>query len=291
MIENKKINANTDNKNIITLADVSYEYSRFEEEGTVAINNVTFDIEEGSFNVIIGQNGSGKSTLAKHFNALLTPTDGIVIIDGYDTREEELQWEIRKSVGMVFQNPDNQLVASVVEEDVAFGLENIGVERGEMIERVSSALSAVGMSEYAKASPHYLSGGQKQRVSIAGVLAMRPKIIVFDEVTAMLDPTGRRDILKTAHMLNKEYGITVIHITHYMEEAINADKIIVMSNSRLVMSGAPKEIFSQVERLEGIGLTVPVITKLAQSLIDEGLDIPQAILTEEELVDVICQLK
>ncbi|MBE5816206.1 MAG: energy-coupling factor transporter ATPase [Clostridiales bacterium] len=282
---------NADDKKIIKAADVSYEYTRYEEDGTVAIKNISFEIEEGSFNVIIGQNGSGKSTLAKHFNALLTPTEGVIIVDGFDTKEEKLQWEIRKSVGMVFQNPDNQLVASVVEEDVAFGLENLGVEREEMIERVNSALLAVGMSEYAKYAPHYLSGGQKQRVSIAGVLAMRPKIIVFDEVTAMLDPEGRREIMKTAHMLNKEYGITVIHITHYMEEAIDADKIIVMSNSELIMKGTPREIFARVAELEAIGLTVPVITKLAQGLIDEGLDIPQAILTEEELVEAICQLK
>lgn len=275
---------------IIKLQDVQFEYLSFEGEEIAALNGVTLDIQKGEFVVIIGHNGSGKSTLAKHINALLRPTSGVVWIKGMDTRDEGKLWEIRQTAGMVFQNPDNQLVATVVEEDVAFGPENLGLPPEEIRLRVTQALKAVGMQEYAQAAPHYLSGGQKQRVAIAGILAMKPEIIVLDEPTAMLDPVGRREVMETVKYLNKHEGITVVHITHYMEEAVDADRVIVMEQGRIVLQGTPREVFSQVEVLKEIGLDVPQVTELAYRLRAEGLDVPLNILKVEEMVDAICRL-
>lgn len=275
---------------IIRLQDVQFEYLSFEGEEIAALNGVTLDIQKGEFVVIIGHNGSGKSTLAKHLNALLRPSSGVVWIKGMDTRDEDKLWEIRQTAGMVFQNPDNQLVATVVEEDVAFGPENLGLPPEEIQRRVAEALKAVGMQEYAQAAPHYLSGGQKQRVAIAGILAMKPEIIVLDEPTAMLDPVGRREVMETVKYLNKHEGITVVHITHYMEEAVDADRVIVMEQGKIVLQGTPQEVFSQVEVLKEIGLDVPQVTELAYKLRAEGLDVPLNVLKVEEMVDAICRL-
>ncbi|MFO7154482.1 MAG: energy-coupling factor transporter ATPase [Caldicoprobacter oshimai] len=275
---------------IIRLQDVQFEYLSFEGEEIAALNGVTLDIQKGEFVVIIGHNGSGKSTLAKHLNALLRPSSGVVWIKGMDTRDEDKLWEIRQTAGMVFQNPDNQLVATVVEEDVAFGPENLGLPPEEIQRRVAEALKAVGMQEYAQAAPHYLSGGQKQRVAIAGILAMKPEIIVLDEPTAMLDPVGRREVMETVKYLNKHEGITVVHITHYMEEAVDADRVIVMEQGKIVLQGTPQEVFSQVEVLKEIGLDVPQVTELAYRLRAEGLDVPLNVLKVEEMVDAICRL-
>ena len=254
------------------------------------MNGVTLDVKKGEFVVIIGHNGSGKSTLAKHFNALLKPSKGVVLIKGIDTRDEDMVWEIRQTAGMVFQNPDNQIVATIVEEDVAFGPENLGLPAEEIRIRVDEALKTVGMDKYANSAPHYLSGGQKQRVAIAGIFAMRPEGIVLDEPTAMLDPSGRREVIETIKYLNKHEGITVVHITHYMEEAVDADKVIVMEQGKIVLQGTPEDVFSQVEVLKGIGLDVPQVTELAYRLRVEGLDVPQNLLRVEEMVDAICQL-
>ena len=275
--------------NMIKAAKLVFEYIRRDEEGNVeaiqtALDQVDLEIQQGEFIAVLGHNGSGKSTLAKHLNAILAPTEGSLWIDGNDARDDSKIWEIRQSAGMVFQNPDNQIVASVVEEDVGFGPENIGVATDEIWTRVMDSLTAVGMLKYRKHSPNKLSGGQKQRVAIAGVVAMQPKCIVLDEPTAMLDPLGRADVLRTVHELNRQKGVTIILITHYMEEVVDADRVYVMDQGRVVMQGTPREIFSQVDELKAHRLDVPQITQLAHELRQEGLDVPEGILTREELL-------
>ena len=273
---------------MIKIQKLIHDYIKRDDEGNVAgtqraIDGVDLDVKAGQFIAILGHNGSGKSTLAKHLNALLFPTEGTVWVDGMDTKDEKNLWEIRREAGMVFQNPDNQIIAQVVEEDVGFGPENIGVPTDEIWQRVEESLKAVGMWEHRKKSPNRLSGGQKQRVSIAGVIAMEPKCIVLDEPTAMLDPNGRREVISAAMKLNRTKGITIILITHYMEEAINADRIIVMDRGKVAMQGTPREIFSQVERMKELQLAVPQVTLLAHELRGMGLKIPDSILTKEEL--------
>ena len=280
---------------IIKARKMGYDYLQYEEEGrepeiTHAIQNVDLDIQAGQFIAILGHNGSGKSTLAKHMNALLVPTEGTMWVDGMDTSCEADVWNIRQEAGMVFQNPDNQIVASVVEEDVGFGPENLGVPTEEIWKRVEDSLRATGMISYRKHSPNKLSGGQKQRVAIAGVMAMHPKCIILDEPTAMLDPNGRKEVLKAVRELNQAEGVTVILITHYMEEVIYADKVFVMDQGRMVMEGTPKEVFSQVEKLKELRLDVPQVTLLAHELKKHGVAIPEGILTIEELVDTLCRL-
>ena len=277
---------------IIQAMHVVYEYVRRDEEGNVegsirAVDDVDLDIAQGDFIAILGHNGSGKSTLAKHMNAILCPTEGTVWVDGKDTRQQEAVWDIRHSAGMVFQNPDNQIIGQVVEEDVGFGPENMGVPTKEIWERVEESLRAVGMYQYRKHSPNKLSGGQKQRVSIAGVLAMHPKCIVLDEPTAMLDPNGRKEVIRAVRALNDVEGITIILITHYMEEIIHADKVFVMDQGKIAMQGPPREIFSQVERLKGLRLDVPQVTLLAWELKKQGIDLPDGILTAQELVEAL----
>lgn len=272
--------------------DLTFEYIRRDEEGNVesiykALNHVNIEIKQGDFIAILGHNGSGKSTLAKHMNALLYPTQGTVWIDGMDTAKEELLWKIRKTAGMVFQNPDNQLVSNIVEEDVAFGPENLGLESNTIIKRVNNALSAVGMERFKKQSPNHLSGGQKQRIAIAGVLAMQPKCIVLDEPTAMLDPQGRKEVIELIEQLHTRENITVILITHYMEEVIKADKVFVMHKGEVVLEGTPKEIFTKDLELEQYAITLPQITKLANELRKAGMDIERGILTKEQLVKEI----
>ncbi len=252
-----------------------------------ALDDVNLTIQRGEFVAIIGTNGSGKSTLAKHFNVLLQPTEGNVTVCGFDTLDDEHIWNIRQHVGMVFQNPDNQIVAAVVEEDVAFGPENLGVPSAEIRKRVDEALAAVNMTEYAEHGPHLLSGGQKQRVAIAGVLAMKPDCIVLDEPTAMLDPKGRLEVLETIHRLNKEEGITIVIITHFMEEAVTADRVVVMKNGVKLQEGTPREIFTQVDTLKDLGLDVPVAAEVASKLIHKGVDIPNDIITNDELGDAL----
>ena len=262
------------------------------EEGqrrTTALDNVTLSIEKGSFVVVLGHNGSGKSTLAKHMNAVLLPSGGTVYVEGMDTKKEELLLEIRRRVGMVFQNPDNQIVANVVEEDVAFAPENLGVPTAEIRRRVDDALAAVGMTEFARHAPHLLSGGQKQRVAIAGVIAMEPECIVLDEATAMLDPSGRREVLDTVHRLNRERGITVVHITHHMSEAEDADRVIVMNDGVVAMDGAPREIFSRVEELQALGLAAPDTVELLRRLNRHGMDLPLTAITVDECARAIFQ--
>ncbi len=281
---------------IVRTKDLVYEYIRRDEEGNVegitkAVDQVNLDIEQGSFIAILGHNGSGKSTLAKHMNAILNPTEGTVWVDGMDTSEEERVWDIRQRAGMVFQNPDNQIIGQVVEEDVGFGPENMGVPTKEIWERVEESLKAVGMYQYRKHSPNKLSGGQKQRISIAGVLAMHPKCIVLDEPTAMLDPQGRKEVIRAARALNQVEGITVILITHYMEEIIHADRVFVMDSGKIAMEGTPREIFSQVETLKSLRLDVPQVTLLGYELKKRGLRLPDGILTKEELADALTELK
>ena len=262
------------------------------EEGqrrTTALDNVTLSIEKGSFVVVLGHNGSGKSTLAKHMNAVLLPSGGAVYVEGMDTKKEELLLEIRRRVGMVFQNPDNQIVANVVEEDVAFAPENLGVPTAEIRRRVDDALAAVGMTEFTRHAPHLLSGGQKQRVAIAGVIAMEPECIVLDEATAMLDPSGRREVLDTVHRLNRERGITVVHITHHMSEAEDADRVIVMNDGVVAMDGAPREIFSRVEELQALGLAAPDTVELLRRLNRHGMDLPLTAITVDECARAIFQ--
>ncbi|MDO4474171.1 MAG: energy-coupling factor transporter ATPase [Eubacteriales bacterium] len=276
--------------------DLIFEYAKCDEEGNVtgsyrAIDKVNLDIEQGQFIAILGHNGSGKSTLAKHMNAILLPTGGTMWVGGRDTKDPNELWNVRQSAGMVFQNPDNQIIGTVVEEDVGFGLENLGVPTADIWKRVEESLKAVGMIEYRHHSPNKLSGGQKQRVAIAGVIAMRPKCIVLDEPTAMLDPNGRKEVLRTVQELRKQENITVILITHYMEEVIDADKVFVMDHGHVVMEGTPKEVFSQVDTLKSYRLDVPQVTILADELRKRGLDIPAGILRKEELVKAICQLK
>ena len=262
------------------------------EEGqrrTTALDNVTLSIEKGSFVVVLGHNGSGKSTLAKHMNAVLLPSGGAVYVEGMDTKNEELLLEIRRRVGMVFQNPDNQIVANVVEEDVAFAPENLGVPTAEIRRRVDDALAAVGMTEFTRHAPHLLSGGQKRRVAIAGVIAMEPECIVLDEATAMLDPSGRREVLDTVHRLNRERGITVVHITHHMSEAEDADRVIVMNDGVVAMDGAPREIFSRVEELQALGLAAPDTVELLRRLNRHGMDLPLTAITVDECARAIFQ--
>jgi energy-coupling factor transport system ATP-binding protein len=271
---------------IIRTSNLVYKYNT--EEEAVALDKINLAINKGEFIVIIGHNGSGKSTLAKHLNALLSPTGGTVIVKGMDTRDGKLTWEIRQTAGMVFQNPDNQLVATVVEEDVAFGPENLGIPPKVIRERVDEALRVVNMSEYASFAPHLLSGGQKQRVAIAGIIAMRPECIILDEPTAMLDPVGRKEVMDTIKRLNKTENITIIHITHFMEEAVDADRVFVMESGKVMLQGRPKEVFKQVELIKKIGLDVPQVTELAYRLNKEGFEIPLDILTVEEMVSVLC---
>ncbi|NFR87160.1 MULTISPECIES: energy-coupling factor transporter ATPase [unclassified Clostridium] len=282
------------NQEMVNCTDVCFKYIRNEEgarEEKYALKNVNLKVKKGEFLVVLGHNGSGKSTIAKHMNALLTPSSGTVIVDNLSTSEENNLWEIRSRAGMVFQNPDNQLVATIVEEDVAFGPENLGVEAKEIRKRVDESLEKVGMSEYKRHAPHLLSGGQKQRIAIAGILAIQPKCIIFDEPTAMLDPSGRKDVLKTIKDINKNYGITIVLITHYMDEAAQADRIVVMDGGEVKMEGTPKEIFPQVEMMKNIGLDVPQVTELTYELRKEGIDIPKEILNVDEMVNAICQLK
>jgi len=282
-------------KSMVHTEGLVYEYQSLENDGSVeaftALRGVDITIDEGAFVAVLGHNGSGKSTLAKHLNALLMPTKGTVWVHGIDTKEDGTLWDVRQSVGMVFQNPDNQIIATIVEEDVAFGPENLGVPAAELGVRVEEALCAVGMEEYTSHAPHFLSGGQKQRIAIAGVLAMKPRCIVLDEPTAMLDPIGRRDVLEAVKRLNREEGISVILITHYMDEAVQADRVIVMEEGKVVMDGVPKEVFSRVEELKAIGLDVPQVTEIAHKLRQKGIALPVDILTIEEMVGVICQLK
>lgn len=280
---------------IIKAKQLVHEYIRRDEEGNVesiqtALDHVDLDVKQGDFIAILGHNGSGKSTLAKHINALLAPSEGSLFVDGMDVSKEENVIPVRKTAGMVFQNPDNQIIASVVEEDVGFGPENIGVPTDEIWQRVEESLKAVGMLKYRHHSPNKLSGGQKQRVAIAGVVAMEPKCIVLDEPTAMLDPNGRADVIRTAHELNQKKGVTIILITHYMEEVVGADKVIVMDKGKVVMQGAPREIFSQVGKLKEYRLDVPQVTILADLLRQSGLDIPLGVLTREELVGHILRI-
>ena len=281
---------------IIKTEDLIFDYTVFDENGDETgknriLTDINLSIEKGSFVAVLGHNGSGKSTLAKHFNGILLPTSGKVLVDGIDTTDESRIYDIRQTVGMVFQNPDNQIIANVVEEDVGFGPENIGVPTDEIWQRVDYALRAVGMTKYRTHSPNKLSGGQKQRVAIAGVVAMEPKCIVFDEPTAMLDPNGRKEVIATAHELNKKKGVTIILITHYMEEVVGADHVYVMEKGKVVMDGTPREIFSRVDELKEHRLDVPQVTLVADELKKAGLDIPDGILTREELVNALVALK
>lgn len=281
---------------MIKISKLIHDYIQRDEEGNPAgtvraIDDVSLNVEPGQFIAILGHNGSGKSTLAKHINALLFPTEGAVWVNGLDTKDQSLLWDIRQTAGMVFQNPDNQIIGQVVEEDVGFGPENMGVPTEKIWQRVEESLKTVGMYEYRKKSPNRLSGGQKQRVSIAGVIAMHPKCIIMDEPTAMLDPSGRADVIKAARKLNLEENITIILITHYMEEAIQADRVFVMDNGKIAMQGSPREVFSQVERMQELHLDVPQVTLLGHLLRKKGLEIPEGILTREELSDVLKKLK
>lgn len=280
---------------IVKAARLVYEYIRRDEEETIeevnrAIDGLDLEIEKGDFVAVLGHNGSGKSTLAKHINGLLLPTEGTVWIGNMDTRDEEHIWDVRKTAGMVFQNPDNQIIGNIVEEDVGFGPENIGVPTEEIWKRVDESLKAVGMDAYRLQSPNKLSGGQKQRVAIAGVMAMRPECIILDEPTAMLDPNGRKEVIKTIHELNQSEGITVLLITHYMEEAVEADRIVVMDEGKVVMDGKPREIFSRVKELKHYGLDVPQVTELAFELKEAGMPLPEGIISREELVKVLLPL-
>lgn len=279
---------------MIKCSNVSFKYINNTEgknEEKYALKNVNLEVKKGEFLVILGHNGSGKSTIAKHMNALITPSEGTVIVDGLDTSNPEVLWDIRAKAGMVFQNPDNQLVATIVEEDVAFGPENLGIDPAEIRKRVDDSLEKVGMSEYKRHAPHLLSGGQKQRVAIAGILAIEPECIIFDEPTAMLDPSGRKEVLNNIKYLNKEHRMTIILITHYMDEAAQADRIIVMDDGSIKMEGTPREIFPQVERMKTIGLDVPQVTELAYELKKAGININEKILNVDEMVEELCQLK
>lgn len=281
-------------ENMIKFQNVTYKYNSIEDDKEVeryAVKGIDLEVKKGEFLVVLGHNGSGKSTIAKHINALVQPSSGTVMVDGLNTSKEENLWDIRSKAGMVFQNPDNQLVATIVEEDVAFGPENLGIEPKEIRKRVDDSLERVGMSEYKRHAPHLLSGGQKQRVAIAGVLAMKPECIVFDEPTAMLDPSGRKDVMNSIIDLNKNYGITIILITHYMDEAAMGDRIVVVDDGKIIMQGTPKKVFSQVETMKKIGLDVPQVTELAYELGKEGININSEILNIDEMVDALCQLR
>ena len=275
--------------NIIEVNDISFEYIT-EESKFKAIEDLSLNVKQGEFVAIIGHNGSGKSTLSKNLNAILQPTHGDIIINGLNTKNEENLWDIRQSAGMVFQNPDNQIVATVVEEDVAFGPENLGIEAKEIRKRVEESLKSVGMYELKDRQPHLLSGGQKQRVAIAGIIAMKPRCIIFDEATAMLDPSGRKEVMNTIKKLNKEDNITVLHITHFMEEAVEADRVIVMEKGKKILEGTPRQVFSKIDKLREIGLDVPYMTELSNQLNKEGLNIDSDILTVDEMVMELCQL-
>ena len=281
---------------IVRTENLTFEYIRRDEEGnvegiTTAVDNVNLDLQAGQFIAILGHNGSGKSTLAKHFNALVSPTEGTVWVDGMDTRDDAKTLDIRQTAGMVFQNPDNQIICTLVEEEVGFGPENIGVPTDEIWQRVEESLKAVGMYQYRKASPNKLSGGQKQRVAIAGIVAMKPKCIILDEPTAMLDPSGRKEVISVLHELNKRENVTIILITHYMEEVIDADKVFVMDDGKIVLSGTPKEIFSQAEYLKRLRLDVPQVTEMAYELKQAGIPLPDGILTKGELTAALTALK
>lgn len=281
---------------IIETKNLTFEYIRRDEDGNVegintAVDNVSLDLIEGKFIAILGHNGSGKSTLAKHFNALVAPTEGTVIVDGMDTKDEDKTLDIRQTAGMVFQNPDNQIICTLVDEEVGFGPENIGVPTDEIWERVEKSLKAVGMYKFRNASPNKLSGGQKQRVAIAGIVAMKPKCIILDEPTAMLDPLGRKEVIHVLHELNRKEGVTIILITHYMEEVIDADRIYVMDSGKLIMQGTPREIFSQVEKLKELRLDVPQVTELAYELKQSGIPLTDGILTKEELIEQLKKYK
>ena len=275
---------------LIKTEHLTFEYDNGEAGRSLVLKEIDFQVQKGEFVAVLGHNGSGKSTLAKHFNAILLPTEGTVTVAGIDTKDEDRLFDIRQQVGMVFQNPDNQIVATVVEEDVAFGPENMGVEPAEIRRRVDGALRAVDMYGYREHSPHQLSGGQKQRVAIAGVIAMRPGCIVLDEPTAMLDPKGRREVLKTIHALNRDYGTTVVLITHFMDEAVSADRVVVVDNGQILTQGTPRKVFSQVELLKQAGLDVPQVTELAFELRKAGIDLPADILTEEECAAALTML-
>ena len=281
---------------IVRTENLTFEYIRRDEEGnvegiTTAVDNVNLDLQAGQFIAILGHNGSGKSTLAKHFNALVSPTEGTVWVDGMDTRDDAKTLDIRQTAGMVFQNPDNQIICTLVEEEVGFGPENIGVPTDEIWLRVEESLKAVGMYQIRKASPNKLSGGQKQRVAIAGIVAMKPKCIILDEPTAMLDPSGRKEVISVLHELNKRENVTIILITHYMEEVIDADRVFVMDDGKIVLSGTPREIFSQAEYLKRLRLDVPQVTELAYELKQAGIPLPDGILTKEELTAALTAFK
>ncbi|MNM34788.1 Energy-coupling factor transporter ATP-binding protein EcfA1 [compost metagenome] len=277
---------------IIKCEDISFKYFSHENgEEHYALNGVNLEVKRGEFLVVLGHNGSGKSTIAKHINALLLPTEGAIYVKGLNTKDKDNLWEVRKTAGMVFQNPDNQLVATIVEEDVAFGPENLGVESKEIRARVDEALKKVGMYEYRRHAPHLLSGGQKQRIAIAGILAMQPECIIFDEPTAMLDPSGRKEVMNTIREINKNLGITIVLITHYMDEAAQGDRVIVMEQGKIVLEGNPREVFSKVKTMKEIGLDVPQVTELAYELQKEGINISTEILNVDEMVNALCQLK
>lgn len=278
-------------ENIIQINNLIFEYKKEvdgEEISFRAIDDVSFDIEKGSFTAIIGKNGSGKSTLAKNLNGLLIPTSGSVCVCGYDTKDDEHIWDVRQSAGMVFQNPDNQLVSAIVEDDVAFGPENLGVDPLEIRKRVDKALEDVNMGQFKEKAPHLLSGGQKQRIAIAGAIAMKPKCIIFDEPTAMLDPKGRKEIMAIIDELHQE-GITVILITHFMEETVKADRLIIMNDGKVLLDGAPQKVFEHRDLIKSVNLDVPLMAELSAKLRERGIDVPQSIITEEEMVEFLCQ--
>ncbi len=274
---------------MINAIKVDYTYESQQQDIPMVLRNININVKKGEFVAVLGHNGSGKSTLAKHFNALLLPIGGVVFVDNMDTQDEHVTWEIRQQVGMVFQNPDNQIVATIVEEDVAFGPENLGVPPAQIRERVNEALKLVDMYAYKGHAPHLLSGGQKQRIAIAGILAMKPACIVLDEPTAMLDPEGRKEVMRAIQKLNREEGITVVLITHYMDEAVQADRVIVMEQGQIVMEGAPRKVFSQVAYLKEIGLDVPQVTELAYELQKAGVKIQEDILTIEECIEAVAK--
>lgn len=278
-------------ENIIRIENLVFEYSKETEEGQVsirAVDDVSFEIEKGSFTAIIGKNGSGKSTLAKNLNGLLVPTRGVIYVGGFDTKDDEHIWDVRQTAGMVFQNPDNQLVSAIVEDDVAFGPENLGVPPEEIRKRVDKALEDVNMGAFKKKAPHLLSGGQKQRIAIAGVVAMKPQCIIFDEPTAMLDPKGRNEIMAIIDELHAE-GITVVLITHFMEETVNADRLIIMNEGKVLLDGAPEKVFSHRDLIRSVNLDVPLMAELAARLKEKGVNVPENIITEEKMVEFICQ--
>lgn len=277
--------------NIIEVKNLSFDYETEDGDKYRAIDGLSLNVKKGEFVVIIGHNGSGKSTLSKNLNAILVPTEGDILVNGMNTKNEDKLWDIRQTAGMVFQNPDNQIVATIVEEDVAFGPENLGIEPAEIRKRVEESLKSVGIYEFKDRQPHLLSGGQKQRVAIAGIIAMKPDCIIFDEATAMLDPSGRKEVMKTIKKLNREDNITTIHITHFMEEAVDADRVIVMEKGKKVLEGTPREVFKEIEMLKNIGLDVPYMTELSYMLNKEGIKIKDDILTVDEMVEELCRLQ